>query len=475
MKKKWIAAGAVLAVLAAAYLILCAAVDDEVIWKAVSINGVPVKGLSVEEAGQQIQEDFRKEYGEASVRVRLDGQEFEIPVFPALGLDPSGELEEAYRMGHRLWILQGADWFMNKIHPGKPQELEVFPEVMEPDKLEQAMEASGILDYDSHVETSWEQIGTDLVIHMGTSGAAADGEQLKEQLVQVIEGRQMGEELQCPVAETHPELPDLKKIADELYRDPVDAALSREAGYEIQPSSPGISLDIEAAQAACAASAEGTDVVVPLTVTQPDITTEDMEENLFRDELGSYQSRVTGDAGKKHNISLAAGFCDEVILLPGETFSYNEHIGNTTLERGFELANAYQDGDVVKEPGGGVCQVSSTIYSAVLQTDLEVIQRRFHSMIVTYVPYGMDATVSWPEPDFKFQNNHQYPIKLSVKYENDVVSVQIIGTKESDITVKCVVEQTGELSYKTYREYYDGAGNLVEREYIDSSRYKPLP
>ena len=81
------------------------------------------------------------------------------------------------------------------------------------------------------------------------------------------------------------------------------------------------------------------------------------------------------------------------------------------------MANVYQDGEVVQEPGGGVCQVSSTIFSALLYTDLEVVQRQNHSMIVNYVPRGMDATVYWDQPDFRFKNNHAYPIKLSLSFE----------------------------------------------------------
>ncbi len=467
--------GAVAFVLAAAYVVLCAAVRDQVIWKEVSINGVSLKGLTRDEAAQAVREKFEADYGDARVTVVLDGQEFQMEIFSVLGLDAGEEISRAYRLGHGSWFSCGAQWLKNKLAPDAPEEVTILPKVTKPEELSGIVEASGILTYSSLQETGWEVTDTELKIHKGTSGVTADGDQLKVLLENAIADHRLSEPVQCPVSEQHPQTPDFESIAAEVYRDPVSASLDKEAGYEITPSSDGVSLDAQAALASYDAAAEGTDISVPLTFTSPAITTADMEENLFSDVLGTYESRVTGDAGKKHNISLAAGFCDEVILLPGETFSYNEHIGNTTLERGFELANAYQDGDVVKEPGGGVCQVSSTIYSAVLQTDLEVIQRRFHSMIVTYVPYGMDATVSWPEPDFKFQNNHQYPIKLSVKYENDVVSVQIIGTKESDITVKCVVEMTGELSCKTYREYYDAGGNLLEREYIDSSRYKPLP
>ena len=86
----------------------------------------------------------------------------------------------------------------------------------------------------------------------------------------------------------------------------------------------------------------------------------------------------------------------------------------------------------------------------------------------------MDATVSCDQPDFRFKNNHTYPIKLSLSFENNVITVQILGTKESDLTVQSRVEQTGEMTYDTYRDYYDSNGTLVNSEYICHSVYKPV-
>ena len=95
-------------------------------------------------------------------------------------------------------------------------------------------------------------------------------------------------------------------------------------------------------------------------------------------------------------------------------------------------------------------------------------------MVVRYVPYGMDATVYWDQPDFRFMNNHNYPVKLSVTFDGSVINVEIWGAQESDLTVEPRVEQTGELTFETYRDYYDINGNLVDSEYIGGSKYKPV-
>ena len=463
----------IVVLLAAAYLILCQVVQDKGIWKNVSVNGVALKGMTTEEAEEAVQQKFEEDYQNAAVTVVLEDQEYTIPVYSALTMDASKEIEDAYAPGHGLWISRGLDWITTRV--GGMKEVEAAPTVSDPDQLDQAIADSGILDYTGSAESTWEQSGTEVIIHKGVTGVVPDQEGLKEAVLDAVENNKLDEKITCPTTEQQPQAPDFQSIADSVYKDPVNASLDPANNYAVTESSPGVSLDTAQAQAAYDAAAEGEDVSVPLTVTEPEITTEDMNANLFKDVLGTYQSTATPSGGKIHNIGLAVDMCNGIILLPGEEFSYNGIIGDTTEERGFQLANAYSNGEVIQEPGGGVCQVSSTIFSALLQTDLEVVQRQNHSMIVSYVPYGMDATVSWDQPDFRFKNNHAYPIKLSLSFENNVITVQILGTQESDLSVKCRVEQTGEMTYDTYRDYYDANGNLVNSEYVCHSVYKPLP
>lgn len=465
---------AVVALLAVGYIILCNAVKDNVIWESTSINGISLKNLTVEQAEESVLSKFEEDYKDAAVTVVLDDQEYQVNIFPLLGMDASGEIREAYKFGHGSWISRGVDWIRSKISRVGSGNLEIAPVVQYPEKLDEVIAASGIQGHNSVVETTYEVTESELIIHKGSAGATPDVEQLKQQLTAAIEENRMEEKLSCPFTENQPGAVDFQAIADESSRAAVSASLDPNNNYAVIPSSTGVSVDAAQVQEAYSQAAEGTDVVVPLTVTQPEITTEDLQANLFKDVLGSYQSTAMGNGGREHNIGLAVGFCNGVILLPGETFSYNAVVGNTTLERGFQLANAYSNGQVVQEPGGGVCQVSSTMFSALLQTDIEIVQRRYHSMIVTYVPYGMDATVSWDQPDFRFKNNHKYPIKLSLSFVDGVLSVQVLGTKESDLTVDCRVEQTGELEFVTYRDYYDAGGNLVNTEYITTSKYKPV-
>ena len=139
------------------------------------------------------------------------------------------------------------------------------------------------------------------------------------------------------------------------------------------------------------------------------------------------------------------------------------------------ITAVYQDGKVVQVLGGGECQVSSTLFSAILYTDLDVLERANHSMPVHYVPSGMDATVFWDSPDFKFENNHKYPVKIVMNMDSsDTLTVKILGTKENDYTIEPRVEQIDEMSNVTYRDYKDASGNVVKSESVCASKYKPL-
>ena len=146
--------------------------------------------------------------------------------------------------------------------------------------------------------------------------------------------------------------------------------------------------------------------------------------------------------------------CNGVILLPGEVFDYNAVVGERTAEAGFQAATAYSNGESVLELGGGVCQTSSTLYCAALYANLEIVERTNHSYVSSYVPIGMDATVSWGGPEFKFKNNTDYRIKIVATYENNRQTFQILGTKVSDFTVEITTSTLSVIS-PTVREVPD--------------------
>ena len=292
---------------------------------------------------------------------------------------------------------------------------------------------------------------------------------------------------------------------DDIYAavcsDLVEATYNKSTG-EITESADGIKFDLEAAKRAFDAASDGQVVEIKLEVTEPKMKSEVLKTRLFADELSSKSTTLSGSSSNRiNNITLAAKAINGTILLPGEEFSFNGTVGQRTTAKGYKEAGAYAGGESVNQVGGGICQVSSTIYYCTLMANLKVTDRDEHMFPVSYLPYGLDATVNWPNLDYKFVNSNNYPIKIVSYVSGKTLYVELLGTNERTdghyfkLTYKVTgttprpveekedptlapgetkVERNGRdgLSVKSYRNEYDANGNLVNSEYIASSSYR---
>lgn len=278
--------------------------------------------------------------------------------------------------------------------------------------------------------------------------------------------------------------PDFNALHTELMREPHDAYYDKETG-EIVPDVKGFAFDVSEAESLWNAAGLLEEVRIPVKIDMPEMTAEQLVASLFRDKLGSQTTLYTYSSDARiNNIKLCAAKLNGLVLNPGEEFSFNGTIGQRTTEAGFKAAAAYNDGQVVQEVGGGICQVSSTIYCAAMLAQMTTVERTCHMFVVTYLPYGLDATVSWPGPDYKFRNDRDYPIKI-VAYCNDAdksITIEIWGTDVDG----SYVELTSGYGYRydstypdvvigysavSYRNIYDKDGNLIDRVFEASSSY----
>lgn len=153
----------------------------------------------------------------------------------------------------------------------------------------------------------------------------------------------------------------------------------------------------------------------------------DKKTTSFSNVYSSYSTTFSSPAGRTTNIKTACKYIDGTVLRPGEVFSFNQIVGQRTAERGFKVATVYSGQEVVEGYGGGVCQVSTTIFNAVLYANLEVVERNQHTMTVHYAPYGRDAAISWGTADLKFKNSTNENIKISAKvYNNSKVEIKLL-------------------------------------------------
>lgn len=210
-----------------------------------------------------------------------------------------------------------------------------------------------------------------------------------------------------------------------------------------------------------------------LSEVNPDITTEALQS--VDTMISSYTTYFSaGPSGT--NIAVGASIIGNRLLMPGESFSTVEAIGPTTPENGFVQANTYLNGQVVPGYGGGVCQISSTIYNAELRAGIIPTSRLYHEMTVGYVPQGLDATIGDEWPDLIFENPYDYPIVINVYTNGGSITAEFWSNSQATggITYEPKAYQTGALSADTYLYGYNSAGECISEVYIDSSVYKPF-
>ncbi|MBQ6711162.1 MAG: VanW family protein [Clostridia bacterium] len=254
--------------------------------------------------------------------------------------------------------------------------------------------------------------------------------------------------------EAHPQALNAAVIAAAVNCDVVQTTLDLEAdptGGTVREGTLGVNVTESALNTAIASA--NRHETVQCTLTQPDYTAAEYKALLFRDVLGQCTTDFNpGNKGRTTNVLLATDFCNGVILMPGQVFSYNDSVGPRTYERGFKDATVYVGNSAEDGVGGGICQVSSTIYYAALRADLKIVERYAHSRMVTYVPLGEDATVAWGSKDFKFENNTPFPMKVVTSHKTNTLTVKLYGTQTQNKTVKI---ETTQLSKTPFEVVYE--------------------
>lgn len=315
-----------------------------------------------------------------------------------------------------------------------------------------------------------EAEGQTLVVNVGEPEAHLDVENAVEQILDAFAHplTRNGDLIELTVTpERVPEMPDWEALAAEVYREPVNDAPDMESGG-ILPGCYGQRIDVSNTDT----PGYGHVVAFPLHYTAPDIMGEDA---LFQDVLGEYETKHNTNENRNTNLRLLCQALDDHIVQPGETFSYNEVVGERTAEKGYLPAPAYSGRGLVDSIGGGVCQGSTTLYNCVLLADLEVVFRACHGAKVTYVPAGLDAAVNFLTTDFQFRNQYNFPVKIKAEVSDGFVKMKLLGTDEKDYYVK-METRSGEDSLAVYArsfkcKYDKKTDELLSREIEAFSTY----
>jgi vancomycin resistance protein YoaR len=224
----------------------------------------------------------------------------------------------------------------------------------------------------------------ELVITTGSTGAGIQKDTLKQMLLASFEDISYSNQVfVVPTYTTYPDALDVSKIYDEVYKPMVNASYTTNP-YSFVVEETGVSFDVEKVVSTVKAVGTNEEYRFALDYTYPEKTVNDFEMDAFPDILGTHTTKYTNNADRTNNLRLASNAISETVLMPGEIFSFNTIVGPRTTARGYKEAAVYSDGTVTNGVGGGICQVVTTLYNAVIQADLKVTERRNHTFVPSY-------------------------------------------------------------------------------------------
>lgn len=403
--------------------------NNSKIASGVKIEGVEVSGLTKEEAKGKI-ETIYQEKQEKEISIRY--QEYESSINPTLiesnyNIDKS--IDEAMNYGKTDNI------FLNNYQiifalTGKvdiPVEMTLNEQAAKQTIEDIGTNLPGVV-----IESSYYREDNNLIVTKGKEGIKIDTDTLLTKIKERLADKKITDEyVEIPVIQKSPEPIDLDKIHNEIYKEAKDAYYTKDP-FTVFEEVEGVDFNVEEAKKMLAAE-DKQEYTIPLTITKPKITINDIGSEAFPDKLSSFTTRYDpGAKDRNTNLQLACQKLNNKVILAGETFSYNKTLGERTIAAGYKNAKVYENGQVVDGIGGGICQISSTLYNAVLLANLEITERRNHQFVTSYLPAGRDATVVYGMTDFKFKNTRKYPVKIKASVSGGVASIGIYGIKEEN-------------------------------------------
>ncbi len=445
----------------------------DTIYPNVTINGVAVGGMTQAEAERALAAAGVTVEADAAVTVRFSNGESLTVTAGQLGLtqtnDAAGQALTAYAFGRTGSLINNLRTYIACRSRGVdiPWDGGETPQLDE--QALQSLVAQAAQDIQSEpVEQNAEV--TDTEIHMTKAAAAVtvDEAAVCDLIRQAFQAGRYGPvdyELPTDQVQEDQAVTDelFQQLYDQVHTEPADAYIDA-TGATIE-SVQGVSFDMDQAKLLWSQAKPGEQVTIPLILTDPAVRTEDLAVTYFQDLLAEKSTSLAGSTSARiNNITLAAQAMNGTVINPGQEFNYNQCLGERTAAKGYQSAGAFSGGQHIMSIGGGICQGSSTLYYCALLANLKITTRWCHQFLVTYLPRGLDATVSWGWPDFNFVNSRDYPIKIESYVSGGYLTVKLWGT---DVDGSYVVMTTSEWEdgshyyAQSYRNVYDRNGNLI--------------
>lgn len=413
------------------------------------IAGVDVGGLTRKEAVKLLEASIGEDYGTNTMTVTVLDMSVEIPGTCITGFDIKAAVNSAHRFG-RLALPQQRKNQQAMAKKGYILDLTPFLTV-DKDAFDNALAPLDEKFNNIPKPSTYEVIGATptpqdiaagtnfqkLVVTLGIPEYSLDMDALGKQIMDAYSRHIFTVIGKCQIVDPDPV--DLEEILQQHGVKEMDAYFDA-TNNRIVEYVPGYGFDRTSVAKQLEESSWGATIEVPFVQITPELTAAVLTKQMFPDTLATYTAYGSGTGGRSTNLDLSCKSVNGIILKSGDSFDYNQVLGERTAARGYKGAPAYMNGETIDSLGGGICQVSSSIYYCAMMADLEILDRTNHGYMVGYMPYGMDATVSWKAVEFRFRNNSNHPIQIVASASGGTTTVSIMGIDDKNYYVKMEYE-----------------------------------
>ena len=442
--------------------------------KGVYIKGIDVSGLTKEDATKKI-----SSYVSSSIpeEIKLKHNDFETSLSTSqlsIYFNTEEAVNMAYNIGKNGNIFQKNTEILNTLF----SKVNIDPGFsIDEEQLKKDLQDISSKLPDKVIESSCYIDDNRLIITKGQAGKSIKVEDSANYITKEINNLNVqNNTLELITEDAYPNEINLDSIYNEVHKDSVNAYYSQNP-YVVHPSENGLDFAISLDDAKNLLQEEKDEYVIPLKVLYPSVTTNMIGTEAFPDLLSEFSTKYSAsNKNRTTNLILASKKINGTVLMPGETFSYNKVVGERTIAAGYKEAPIYVSGRVEDGIGGGICQITTTLYNAVLYANLDIVERSNHQFVPSYAGPSRDATVVYGAIDFKFKNNRDYPIKITCSVSGGIANFKIWGLKsDNDYEVQITSRTTGKTATAIYSEAYKTLkknGAVVSTTLLSKDTYK---
>ena len=344
-------------------------IENEKMISGISIEGIEVSGLTNEEAKAKVEAIYNQKK-EKEINIKYEDYESTLnPTLMEVEYNVDKAVETAYKIGRTENIFVNNYEILKTLIMKENVDVEM---TLNEDVTKQNIQDISVNLPGVVIESSYSVEDDELIITKGKAGVIVDTDKLYEEVKENLNNINANDEIiEIPVSQKEPEEIDIQKIHDEIYKEAQDAYYTKNP-FTVYPEVEGVDFDVESAKKIL--EEEKDEYVIKLTITKPKVTISQIGSEAFPDQLATFTTRYdVSDVDRSTNLRIACQKINGKVVLAGDTFSYNQALGKRTEAAGYKNGKVYEAGQVVDGIGGGICQISSTLYNTALLANLDIV------------------------------------------------------------------------------------------------------